>query len=360
MQAIVSGALFRKQVERYTRFIPSKSTTPASTMVQITAVDGRLDMMGSDAAMEVRSQISANVQTPGQVAVAAHDLARVLKVISSENLTLKIKDQKLNIVAGRSDYKIPVSDVTIPSIPLQEAKDFLELPKETLIQAIQGVLFAIAKDDNRYGLNGGYWDTSNQKSISLVGTDGNRLSLTTLSDLEAKCTLAPNTLFPRRLLEFLLSALEGDTVKISILNRAAKIECGSTVIVARLLEAAFPTYKEVLPKTHKLQIKIKATTLTEAIRRVAVVGEGTIRLDIRDGGVVLTARKLDFGDAREEVDCETTGSMTLGVNGTFLTDALRTFGDGELDIKFGDTLSPIILSSASSPNFHVVMPVRLD
>ena len=160
-------------------------------------------------------------------------------------------------------------------------------------------------------------------------------------------------------------------VEIGFGERAAVVSFEGTTVHMRLLEAEFPNYREVLPTTFKRTATVGRIAMLESLKRVGIFATDTshsIRIAFSEAGIVLTARKLDAGDAREEMDVARYDgeALTLGTNGGFLTAILNACTEDNMRLSMGDALSPIIvqgMESDDSPDdnaLFVVMPVRLD
>lgn len=87
-----------------------------------------------------------------------------------------------------------------------------------------------------------------------------------------------------------------------------------------------------------------------------------MRFAFTNDGLVLTARKLDAGDAREEVPIDFAGEpITMGFNAKFIQEVVSVVTASRVTLELGDTLSPCILRPLDDENaLFVVMPVRLD
>ena len=159
-------------------------------------------------------------------------------------------------------------------------------------------------------------------------------------------------------------------VEIGFGERAAVMRFEGTTVHMRLLEAEFPNYKEVLPTNFKRRVVVDRSRFLESLRRVGIfAADHSVRFAFSADGLVLSSRKLDAGDAREEVDVKSFDGepITMGFNATFLQEAITAAGEDDVLLRLGDGLSPAVVTpldstdtAADTDALFVVMPVRLD
>jgi DNA polymerase-3 subunit beta len=154
-------------------------------------------------------------------------------------------------------------------------------------------------------------------------------------------------------------------VEIGFGERAAVVRFEGATVHMRLLEAEFPAYKEVLPTSFKRRITVDRLPFLESLRRVSIFaadGSHSVRFAFSDSGLVLTARKLDAGDSREECQIEMSGEpISMGFNAHFLQECITTLTAARISLELGDTLSPCIVRPiGEDDSLSVVMPIRLE
>jgi len=365
-----------RALNRVSGIVEKKSTTPILSAVLIQAGDGVIKITATDKAMTYLGTFAANVNIPGEIAVDAANLIQIVKVLPTGTVSFIVGDnEKVNIRCGKSTYKLAgLNAADYPPMPSFGAQDWLSIDAKDLRQIIDQTSFSIAPDDNRYGLNGAHLDsieTPVGKYLRMVGTDGNRLSWSQTL-YEGTLAIGKRMLMPRKGIQELRRLIEGTTgtVEIGFGERAAVVRFEGTLLHMRLLEAEFPAYEDVLPKSFKSTAIVDTSVLLESLKRVAIFavdGAHSFRCDFKDETLTMTARRLDVGDAREELALEgyTGPPLTIGFNVQFLQDSLKAAGSGRVQIRMGDVLSPAIITPTSNDGdkegcLFVVMPVRLD
>ena len=146
----------------------------------------------------------------------------------------------------------------------------------------------------------------------------------------------------------------------------------------RLLDADFPKFRPLLPKTHNSLASVEIAPLQDAIRRVSLVADrnSQIRMDFAEDGVTLSAGGSDVGSAVETLNCSFVGSpLKIAFNPSYLKDGLAAVHTDRVVFGFTQPSRPAILipepenlpEADEEGNFptpetdftYLLMPVRL-
>jgi len=302
-----------------------------------------------------------------RICVDAARLRDVASVLPSGMVTLTLRENLLEVAAGRSSFKLPTSpaeEFPIPQAPADKACS-IQLDAATLGGLIRCVSHAIADDDNRYGLSGVHLEVP-LGALAMVATDGSRLARVE-RPASHQGELPRRMMFPRRgLLELgrLIADVEGP-VAMDVGARVAHVHWGGVAsLYVRLLEADFPAYKEVLPKSYKHRFVVDRDVVGEALKRVRLAARDatkTVRFAFGTDSIVLNANQLDVMSCRDEVACEGDSGLSMGLSAEFLAEALAACPQGDVVLESGGALAPLLLKPRGDASaLYVVMPVRID
>lgn len=351
--------------------VEKRSTSPILSAVLLQAQPEGLRLTATDKSMTLIADHPATVRTAGEVAVDAANLFQIAKVLAGDIVTIGLGDaQRMEIRAGSSFYKLTTyAAADFPVTPSLDATRALRIDAAALRSLIDRTHFAIAPEDNRYGLNGAHVEdtsTTDGSVVRFVSTDGSRLCWAQ-APYRGELAIGRKMLLPRKGLGEVRKLLEGvdGEVEIAFGERAALVRWPGVMAHVRLLEAEFPDYRQVLPTTFKRRAVFERDLLREALRRVSIFAtdsSNSVRFAFTADGLVLTARKLDAGDAREEVAADYNGDpISMGFNARFVADVLSVISGARVSFELGDQVSPCIIRDTDDPNaLFVVMPVRLD
>jgi DNA polymerase-3 subunit beta len=341
----------------------------SAVLLQTTA-EG-LRATATDKTMTVIGDYAATVRSAGEVAVDANNFFQIAKVLSGDVVSIKVIDNgRLEVKAGASVFKLATFNAAdFPVTPAVDQARTLTMESEALRRVIDRVHFAVAPDDNRYGLNGAHVEdttVSQGAVVRFVGTDGNRLCWAQ-APYQGELGIGKKMLLPRKGLGEIRKLIEGydGDVQIAFGDRAAVVQYPGVLVHLRLLEADFPDYRQVLPASFKRRVIVERDALREALRRVSVLATdatNSVRFQFGPDGLQLSARKADTGDGKEDVQVELQGEpISMGFNARFVIEVLSAMQGSRVALELGEALAPCILRDLDDDNaLFVVMPVRLD
>jgi DNA polymerase-3 subunit beta len=351
--------------------VEKRTTSPILSCALLQAQGDTLRITATDKTTTLISDHAATVRVPGEVAVDAANFFSVAKVLASDVVTVRLGEAgRLEVSAGTANYKLTTFPAAeFPVTPPLDQSRALVVEADALRATIDRTLFAVAPDDNRYGLNGAHLEQVSGEGgdlVRFVSTDGNRLCWAQ-APFTGELGIGRKMLLPRKGLAECRKLLEGvtDPVTLAFGERAGLVRWTGLMVHLRLLEADFPDYRQVLPSSFKRRALLEKDMFTQALKRVAIFATDasfSVRFQMGGDGLAITARKLDAGDAREHCPMDFSGEpIQMGFNARFLLDVLGAIRGGRVSMELGDTLSPCIMRDPDADDaLFVVMPVRLD
>lgn len=344
-----------------------RSTTPILGCVLLQATGGVLRLTTTNKAVTLAIEVEADVLTPGEIAVDVTTLKQAADSFVEGIVDVKIADNsRVVLSAGGTTMKLSaLGAADFPATPPTENARDLTMDAAGLARVLGQTVFTIAPKDNRYGLNGAHIEKVGEV-VRFVSTDGNRLSWSE-APFTGELAIGRKMLMPRAALATiakLLQAISGP-VTLRFSDRACTFVAPRRTLTIRLLEADFPDYRQVLPTGFKRTAVLDRAELAAAVKATSIFatdGAHSMRFAFGADSLVLSARKLDAGDARTEVACDLRGEpVTLGVNCRFLLEVLDVISGPTIHLEIGDVLSPIVVKDPAAPAcLFVVMPVRIE
>jgi DNA polymerase-3 subunit beta len=133
---------------------------------------------------------------------------------------------------------------------------------------------------------------------------------------------------------------------------------------SKLIEARFPPYAKAIPKDHEKIVIIDRDLLKRALSRIVILANEKLRavvLRIEPNSLTLLASNKEQEEGIETLSAETQGgSLTIGLNATYLLDVLNYFNEGPLRLAFGDADSSILVQAVSDEHYqYIIMPMKL-
>ena len=287
------------------------------------------------------------VLEPGEAVFPIKMVSDLFKKAPGEEFTLDVDGGKVVLKAGRSKYNFstyPVSE--FPALPSSDEADvFCSIPAGELAKVLdEGTLAASAGEE--FPL---YLSSANLQIISsrlnIVSTDTRRLALSAAPVLDGK--EGESALLPMKgikELQRILGSLTPETeVKVLFDGAQFYFKTDTLEFTVRRVESKFPPYEKILPKHSTLDV------LTD-------------RGELISSPFVLRGKAPDFGQAKEEIEAETTGDkLRIAVNSKFFLEALKVLRDPQVKLSFNGQSGHMSVRRGDGDDFLcLIAPINLS
>ena len=310
------------------------------------------------------------VLEPGEAVFPIKMVSDLFKKAPGEEFTLDVDDGKVVLKAGRSKYNFstyPVSE--FPALPSSDEADvFCSIPAGELAKVLdEGTLAASAGEE--FPL---YLSSANLQIISsrlnIVSTDTRRLALSAAPVLDGK--EGESALLPMKgikELQRILGSLTPETeVKVLFDGAQFYFKTDTLEFTVRRVESKFPPYEKILPKHSTLDVLTDRGELISALERVDVIVRDFNRMVVLDmapeSPFVLRGKAPDFGQAKEEIEAETTGDkLRIAVNSKFFLEALKVLRDPQVKLSFNGQSGHMSVRRGDGDDFLcLIAPINLS
>ncbi|MEO1182390.1 MAG: DNA polymerase III subunit beta, partial [Cyanobacteria bacterium J06636_28] len=143
-------------------------------------------------------------------------------------------------------------------------------------------------------------------------------------------------------------------------------ELGHQRITTRLLEGAYPNYRQLIPPKFERQLTVDRKQLMAALERIGVLADqrnNIVKLSISGTGqtLALSVEAQEVGSGREEMSAQVTGDdLDIAFNVRYLLEGLRALPSSEIQLQCSSATSPAILTPVSGLQMtYLVMPVQI-
>lgn len=344
--------------------VPVRTPKPVLQCILLDAHKDFVLVCATDLEIGVRCSVSqVQVDKPGSALLAADKIQQIVRESSDDIITLELTDSICHIRGHDAHFQIFAQDAkSFPPIAEAETDFDFEVEPAVLRDLSDWTIFAAARENTRYAINGVLWEKKGDK-LTLVATDGRRLSKAVGEIKNAKAdrtAIVPTKgmqLFGRVLSE------AGGPVGIKITPSQIMLKSSRALVTASLLEGHFPRYQDVIPEDCDKKVMFDAQELLSAVRRAALLTNEEskgVRLAFRRGKLTLSSRAADQGEAVVELPAEYKGAdVDIGFNPLFLTDVLRVVAQSPVSFEFKEANRPGMVRSGEN-KLYVVMPVNLS
>jgi DNA polymerase-3 subunit beta len=334
--------------------------------------DGRLTVTATDLTITARHVVECEMIKPGDACVSAKALADIVGTFKKgkQELALEVLDNHwLKVSRGRDTFSLMGSSAKDFPEPDKDERvndsDWQTVDAASLRAMIADALPAVSEDEARVNLCGALLEIEGGKAI-MASTDGHRLT-----KIEAPTTYkgTAKAIIPRRGLVEIHKMLGSGDVAVAINGKRIHVdiaEIGVSLIV-KLNNVTFPPYRQVIPKSHAHVCTVDRDEIIGALQRAEVMAPektATVRLEIGDGSLKLTADNPDLGVAHQEIDAAFTGkTFAAGFNAKYLIEACERVNSPRVDLLLSGALDPCVVQEAGATGepayLCVVMPMRI-
>ena len=310
------------------------------------------------------------VLEPGEAVFPIKMVSDLFKKAPGEEFTLDVDGGKVVLKAGRSKYNFstyPVSE--FPALPSSDEADvFCSIPAGELAKVLdEGTLAASAGEE--FPL---YLSSANLQIISsrlnIVSTDTRRLALSAAPVLDGK--EGESALLPMKgikELQRILGSLTPETeVKVLFDGAQFYFKTETLEFTVRRVESKFPPYEKILPKHSTLDVLTDRGELISALERVDVIVRDFNRMVVLDmapeSPFVLRGKAPDFGQAKEEIEAETTGDkLRIAVNSKFFLEAVKGLRDPQVKLSVNGQSGHMSVRRGDGDDFLcLIAPINLS
>lgn len=346
----------------------ARATDPRSTMpilahLALRVEGGQLTVTGTDLNRVAIATVDATKAEGGTLVLPAKKLADVVAGLSADAVTIKNDKTHATIKAGRVEYQlVGLNAKDLPQIPIVEAKG-AAVSGEAMAAMIDRVDDATCADETRFHLNGANLEIDGAR-WRMIATDGHRMAVSErdLVPLDARPVIVPRLALAQ--IRTLAADAGEDPVDVAIDAPWLRVAHGRHALLAKLIDAQFPPWQQVVPKEHRQSVVVSRLVLADAVKRCALMTSETrgIALEIEKGAALtLSADHPDLGSVRESVECSGgKEAIRIGFAPKYILQALAAYTSDEVALELSGDLSPILIRPVGADaSFSVVMPMRL-
>jgi DNA polymerase-3 subunit beta len=242
------------------------------------------------------------------------------------------------------------------------------LPRSGFKEMVGKTQFAITGEDTRYFLNGALFVLEPDK-MNLVATDGHRLAL--VSTVRKKVKGEPDELqaiLPKKTLwELARLLVDGeDDLRYTVGENHLIFDVDGRQLISRVIDAQFPAYERVIPKSNNRKIEFERDRLTSAIKRVALLSSDrsrAVKFSIGKEKIDITSSSPEVGEATETLPIQSDGDeVEICFNAQYVLDFLGVADSENVELDLKDDVSQAIMRPVGAEGCeytYVIMPMRV-
>lgn len=274
------------------------------------------------------------------------------------------KNDQVVIRSGLSKFILFSLDVELfPVLNEDTGRSIFKVQLNNLLESIKRVQFAMANNDFRYFLNGMLWEIE-ENNFKLVATDGYRMasSTTTVKNMGLKSF---QIIVPRKAILELhkITSNYDSVVEMQAGKNYFKLVFLNYEFASKLIDATYPDYNCLIPKSNKKHIAVNRNELKQALLRTSILSNQQyrgVRLRLEKNQLLLSANNTENEQAKDIIPVKYNGeSIEVGFNIAYLLDIVNAISAETVDSYFDNAVTSLLIIDNTFNSFYVVSPVRL-
>lgn len=345
------------------KIIATKNAATVLSNVYLEAGDNVLTIKAADSNGTFQTKIPVETVETGSALVFCDKFMSVLASIpdGEAEFSLKEKDAVVKSLMAKIKYKLKcMSTDKYPDFVSADEKSFFSVTAKDFKEMVKKTSFSVSADTARYFLTGVLFEKKDNKLV-LVATDCRRLSFSA-KEVPGLVDFT-SVIVPPKVLNIVIEKLSDEgSVDIAIAKKNIFFKYGNCIFSANLIDGQFPNYNRVIPASHTGEFVVSKKEFDKALKRVSVMTDKAqkILLGVNSSVCSVSSVPGDFGEAKEEIDCQYTGEeFIFAINCKYLADFLKVALDEDITFEFTDELKAVVLKQKSSEDdIYIIMPMQ--
>jgi len=349
--------------------VSSRSQLPILLNFLLEGKGGNLLVSATDLEIGLIAKIPAKIENEGSITIPAKTFFDLVSSIEDEKIDLEEKENNLHLKTSSVNATLPImASSDFPKLFEEKGELAARMPKSEFDKEISRVVFASSLDSGRPALSG-VLIKKEEKGLSVVATDGFRLSLKSNVSLGDKSKIDKMLIPSRAIKEVLGIKSDGEDKVISIYSSAQNnqvvFECGDFTVVGRLIEAEYPTYEKIIPDDFSTNAVFDRLSAQSAVRACSVIAReaaNIIKLSVGKDHVKFYASASSVGEDEVEVVAKTEGEENeIAFNGRYLLDLFANVDSEQVEFQMTGPLNAGVFRIPGDKSFlHLIMPIRVQ
>ena len=352
----------------------SVTTTPILENILIKAKHNSIVFSANNLEMAIEYSVEENLTVANEwdFSVPSKLFTSYIGMVADDRINIELlKDDSLQVSSDSGSIKIKWIEASeFPIIPPIKQDVQFHITGNILKKSIEKTLFSSAEWNIRPTLAWIFLNIENA-TITFASTDSLRLSEFKLA-WEKDTWISFSQIIPSKTCSEISRIFE-DKQDIEIVSWDNQIAFfhGNMKVYSRLLNWKFPDYSNFFPTVHNSKAVVNRTELIQALRKVNLISREnnfSIRVSLsKESGLLLETSETQVGEGSIPLVSSVDGDDNIiGINSTFLLEALWVIETSHVSISFEWPLSPIMILPQSEDwkksrwtYRHIIMPLKI-
>lgn len=373
MKFTIDKRVLRDVLSRVQGITGKKTNLAITETVLIRAEGSGITLTASDSENGMEGSYPATVEQEGLAAINSKKLFEIARDFPVDNIVLnEVENRLIEIGSEKTEYRIVgLNPDDYPAMPHIGEIEMFEMGAADFSTMIEKTVYISGSpDDSRPHVHGCFFERferDDAKVLSMVSTDGNRLSkVEYVYPKEADFEAAPGILIPKRGLQEINKFLDEEgTVRVGFKENQIVVKKDNETIIYRLMEGEFPKYHAIIERGDEGNfIEINKPEFLMTLKRMSILttddNKGVI-FSFGNGKLVITTTHPELGESKEDMEIDFDGDpLDLAFNPKYFIDSLNMIEEDTVILHVIQRKRPCFVVGQGNENFlSVVMPMSI-
>ena len=311
----------------------------------------------------MRTKIDATVYEGGSFILNTQKILQIVRAMPEGNVMIDVSPDNLvtTVSVGTRAFRIgALKGENFPHLPLLSGDRNYTLAQHEFRDIVGRTVYAAAQHDPKPQCNGVYFNIEGGK-MTLVALDGFRLAI---NEIDAPDESADaKFLVPSKILLELMKLVRDseDEITISLARKHVMFKMDDSVYFARLIDAEYVKYMQMLPKTHRTEVFVGKAEFLAALDSALLITEDKlggnyrtyVKMEFEDKVIKISADSSS-GSMNEEVPAAKNGEdLVIGFHCRYMIEALRNLPEDvyTVRIRMNTVESGAVIEDAKGSGF---------
>ena len=346
------------------RFVEKRANLPVLASILLAAESGRLTLRATNLECGVEISIAAKVSEEGIIAIPASVLAGFLGNARGKSVSATLEGGVLKVETERASASIKtVPHEDFPILPQVSATTSFSVKAADLARLIRSVAYCASTSAIKPELQSILLYTEAGKLVA-AATDSFRLAEKSVP-LRSSANM-PQLLLPARNATELYRILETATGDVEIYYNEHQLSThiGSVYYTSRLIDGAFPNYRQIVPKSFITEAVVLREDLASALKSLSIFADKFSQVSVvvepSKKAVLLSSRNPDVGEQTSTLRATVAGEqVSMNFNGRYLADSVQAITGESVRLHSNGPGKPLLVKDAAEDSFfYLAMPMN--
>lgn len=356
---------FSKAFSKIEKVSSRGSSNPILKCVLLEGKDHSLVLRATNLDIGIEVTLPIKLEEEGSVAVSSSILGSFISQSDKEkSFKFEKKDETLNVSSEHYSASLKLlSSEEFPLIPRPENTEKFTISSKDLIKGLRSVVYSASVSTIKPELASVYIYPE-EENLVFVATDSFRLA-------EKKVKLKNKVQFDQILIPFknvtdIIRILEekDEEIEVSFDKNQVSFSSEDFYLVSRTVDGAFPSYKQIIPKSSKTEVVVLKQDLINTLKVAHVFSDTfnrvTFQINPEEKVFEIKTKNNDIGENTSKLSGSLTGeAVQISFSYKNIYDCFQSIDSDSITLSFDGLNRPLVIKGVSDKTFfYLAMPMN--